>query len=104
MGNSKKCIKTNIIGANNLIECCINTEVKKVIALSTDKAVNPVNVMGAAKRVAEKYCQAADISQNITRFITVRFGNVLGSAGSVVPLFQKQLLDLYLEYPLMTLL
>ncbi len=82
---------TNAIGARNVADACVATDVKTVVVISTDKAVNPSNVMGASKRVAEIYCQAMDLRQMGTRFITVRFGNVLGSAGSVVPLFQKQL-------------
>ncbi len=85
-------LQTNSIGTRIIADTCLMFQVPEMVLISTDKAVNPVNVMGAAKRVAEKYCQAADISQDKTRFITVRFGNVLGSAGSVVPLFQEQLL------------
>jgi FlaA1/EpsC-like NDP-sugar epimerase len=82
---------TNAIGTRNVADACVAANVKTVVIISTDKAVNPSNVMGASKRVAEVYCQAMDLLHVGTRFITVRFGNVLGSAGSVVPLFQKQL-------------
>lgn len=82
---------TNAIGARNVADACVAAGVRAVVMISTDKAVNPSNVMGASKRVAEIYCQAMDLRGLGTRFITVRFGNVLGSAGSVVPLFQKQL-------------
>ncbi len=82
---------TNAIGARNVADACVAAGVKAVVLISTDKAVNPSNVMGASKRVAEIYCQAMDLRRLGTRFITVRFGNVLGSAGSVVPLFQQQL-------------
>ncbi len=82
---------TNAIGARNIADACVAANVATVVLISTDKAVNPSNVMGASKRVAEIYCQAMDLRGLGTRFITVRFGNVLGSAGSVVPLFQKQL-------------
>jgi FlaA1/EpsC-like NDP-sugar epimerase len=82
---------TNAVGTRNVADACIAAGVRAMVMISTDKAVNPSNVMGASKRVAEIYCQAADVRRLGTRFITVRFGNVLGSAGSVVPLFQKQL-------------
>ncbi len=84
-------ILTNAVGARNVADACVAADVSAVVMISTDKAVNPSNVMGASKRVAEIYCQALDLRQLGTRFITVRFGNVLGSAGSVVPLFQQQL-------------
>ena len=82
---------TNAIGTRNVAAACVAAGVKTVVMISTDKAVNPANIMGASKRVAEMYCQAEDLRRLGTRFITVRFGNVLGSTGSVVPLFQKQL-------------
>lgn len=82
---------TNAIGTRNVAAACVAAGVKTVVMISTDKAVNPANIMGASKRVAEMYCQAEDLRRQGTRFITVRFGNVLGSTGSVVPLFQKQL-------------
>jgi O-antigen biosynthesis protein WbqV len=87
-------IKTNVIGTVNVAEACQRHGVPTMVTISTDKAVNPTNVMGASKRLAEAYCQGLDqaaIPGAHTRFITVRFGNVLGSAGSVVPLFQRQI-------------
>ncbi len=89
-------LMTNAVGSANVADACIKANVKTVVQISTDKAVNPTNVMGASKRIAEQYCQSLDIigdSDNQTRFVTVRFGNVLGSTGSVVPLFQKQLAE-----------
>ncbi|MFQ5971717.1 MAG: polysaccharide biosynthesis protein [Alphaproteobacteria bacterium] len=92
-------IKTNAIGSRNVAEACKTFGVKTMVLISTDKAVKPKSVMGASKRIAESYCQALDIAGSDgpaadggwSRFITVRFGNVLGSTGSVVPLFQRQL-------------
>lgn len=86
-------LATNALGTRTIADACLAHQVPEMVLISTDKAVNPANVMGAGKRLAELYCQAADISGKGTRFITVRFGNVLGSAGSVVPLFQKQLAE-----------
>ena len=84
-------LATNALGTRIIADACLAHPVPEMVVISTDKAVNPANVMGAGKRLAELYCQAADLNRSGTRFITVRFGNVLGSAGSVVPLFQKQL-------------
>ena len=84
-------VRTNAIGTRHVADACADVGVSAMVLISTDKAVNPANVMGASKRVAEIYCQAEDLRRAGTRFITVRFGNVLGSAGSVVPLFQRQL-------------
>lgn len=87
-------VKTNVLGTVNLADACFTCGVPLMVTISTDKAVNPFNVMGATKRLAEAYCQGVDQSQGATtstRFVTVRFGNVLGSAGSVVPRFQRQI-------------
>jgi FlaA1/EpsC-like NDP-sugar epimerase len=82
---------TNVVGTRNVAEAAIAADARAVVMISTDKAVNPTNVLGATKRLAEKLCQALDAAQSPTQFVTVRFGNVLGSSGSVVPLFQRQL-------------
>lgn len=83
-------IQNNVLGTQIVAEASVAVGVEKFILISTDKAVNPANFMGTTKRVAEIYCQ--NLNERVdTQFITVRFGNVLGSAGSVVPLFQKQL-------------
>ena len=88
--NPSEAVRVNIEGTKILSDLSIKTNVEKFILISTDKAVNPTNVMGASKRISEMYCQSASKITN-TKFITTRFGNVLGSNGSVIPLFQKQL-------------
>ena len=88
--NPMEAIKTNIMGTANVVEAALDAGVKKVMTISTDKAVNPASVMGATKRVAELIVQDRAL-RSTTRFSTVRFGNVLGSAGSVIPKFRQQI-------------
>ena len=90
-GNPAEGVKTNVLGTCQLADIAVEYGCNKFVQVSTDKAVNPANVMGASKRAAEIYCQNLNQRQQKTAFITTRFGNVLGSAGSVVPLFQKQI-------------
>ena len=89
--NPLEAIKTNVLGTRNVADAAIANEATAFVMISTDKAVNPTNIMGATKRAAEAYCQALDMISQKTRFKTVRFGNVLGSNGSVVPLFREQI-------------
>ncbi|WP_432442333.1 polysaccharide biosynthesis protein [Flavobacterium tyrosinilyticum] len=97
--NPSQAIQTNIKGTKNLADLACKYQVKKFVMVSTDKAVNPSNVMGASKRIAEKYVQSLFLKnqkekvEGGTKFITTRFGNVLGSNGSVVPLFTKQIAE-----------
>lgn len=86
--NPMEAVKTNIMGANNIVEAAIDAGVEKVVALSTDKASNPINLYGATKLAAEKIFIAANAySGGQVRFSTVRYGNVMGSRGSVIPIF-----------------
>ena len=85
--NPAECIKTNILGAMNLIDACVNSNVKRVVSLSTDKASNPINLYGATKLASDKLFIAANNQD--TKFSLVRYGNVIGSRGSVIPLFMS---------------
>lgn len=89
--NPMECIKTNVNGAQNVIDAALHAGVKKVIALSTDKAANPVNLYGATKLCSDKLFTAANnfVGAKETRFSVVRYGNVVGSRGSVVPVFKR---------------
>lgn len=93
--NPMECIKTNINGAQNVIDACLDNRVKKIIALSTDKAANPVNLYGATKLASDKLFVAANnlVGNREIEFSVVRYGNVIGSRGSVVPFFQKLIND-----------
>ena len=100
--NPMECIKTNVQGAQNVINAAIACGVKKVIALSTDKAANPVNLYGATKLCSDKLFTAANnfVGNRPTRFSVVRYGNVVGSRGSVVPFFKKLVADGAKEIPI----
>ena len=91
-------ILANVLGTKNVADCAIKYNAERFVMVSTDKAVNPTNVMGASKRIAEIYVQSLFLKEhknkeNCTKFITTRFGNVLGSNGSVVPFFKKQIAE-----------
>jgi FlaA1/EpsC-like NDP-sugar epimerase len=89
--NPFECVKTNVIGAMNLIDACIDQHVKKVIALSTDKASSPANLYGATKLTSDKLFISGNAysGKNVTKFAVVRYGNVMGSRGSVIPYFMS---------------
>ena len=93
--NPMECVKTNIYGAENVIHAALENDVEKVIALSTDKAANPINLYGATKLASDKLFVAANnvAGGHRTRFAAVRYGNVVGSRGSVVPFFMKKISD-----------
>jgi UDP-N-acetylglucosamine 4,6-dehydratase len=100
--NPMECIKTNVHGAENVIQAALKHNVKKVIALSTDKAANPINLYGATKLASDKLFVAANnmVGARDTRFAVVRYGNVVGSRGSVVPFFQKLIKEGVKELPI----
>ncbi len=95
--NPCEAVFANVLGTRNLADACVRHGVEKMVMVSTDKAVNPTNVMGCSKRLAEIYCQSLGLAiergeqSGVTKFVTTRFGNVLGSNGSVIPLFRKQI-------------
>jgi UDP-N-acetylglucosamine 4,6-dehydratase len=99
--NPNECIKTNIYGAQNVIDAAIAADVRRVIALSTDKAANPVNLYGATKLASDKLFVAANNMSGAKgpRFAVVRYGNVVGSRGSVVPFFHKILNEGAIKLP-----
>ncbi len=100
--NPMECIKTNINGAQNVIDSAIENKVKKVIALSTDKAANPVNLYGATKLASDKLFVAANnlVGKQDIKFSVVRYGNVVCSRGSVIPFFQKLIAEGSKELPI----
>jgi len=93
--NPMECIRTNVNGAENVVSAALHNEVKKVVALSTDKAANPINLYGASKLASDKIFVAANnlVGDRPTRFSVVRYGNVMGSRGSVIPFFRKKIAE-----------
>ncbi len=100
--NPMECIKTNIMGAQNVIDACLENGVKRIIALSTDKAANPINLYGATKLASDKLFVAANnlVGSDDIKFSVVRYGNVIGSRGSVIPFFKKLIDDGAVELPI----
>lgn len=90
-GNAWQAVRNNVLGTLQVARAAVAHGVGEFVLISTDKAVNPTNVMGASKRLAEMVCQASQKRSSTTRFVTVRFGNVLGSSGSVIPKFREQI-------------
>lgn len=90
--NPEEAIRVNVLGSKNMADLAAKYNAQKFIMVSTDKAVNPTNIMGASKRIAEIYIQSLNtLTSNSTKYITTRFGNVLGSNGSVIPVFREQI-------------
>ena len=89
--NPREAVKNNILGTRNVAEAANHAKVKTFVMISTDKAVNPPNIMGATKRLCEMIVQDMATKSDSTKYVAVRFGNVLGSRGSVIPLFKKQI-------------
>ncbi|GAA7813949.1 hypothetical protein HpCOL199_00250 [Helicobacter pylori] len=100
--NPLECIKTNIMGASNVINACLKNEISQVIALSTDKAANPINLYGATKLCSDKLFVSANNFKgpSQTQFSVVRYGNVVGSRGSVVPFFKNLVQNKASEIPI----
>jgi FlaA1/EpsC-like NDP-sugar epimerase len=86
-------VRNNVFGTLNVARLAVENHVDKFVLISTDKAVNPANIMGTTKRVAEKIIQGLSGNGGSTKFIAVRFGNVIGSNGSVIPIFQRQIIE-----------
>ncbi|WP_432786102.1 UDP-N-acetyl-alpha-D-glucosamine C6 dehydratase [Oligella sp. MSHR50489EDL] len=91
VGNAWQAVRNNVLGTMNVAQCAMNYKAERFILISTDKAVNPTNVMGATKRMAEMVCEILHNKKSQTQFNMVRFGNVLGSTGSVIPKFKEQI-------------
>ena len=91
VGNAWQAVRNNVMGTVNVASCAMQYEAERFVLISTDKAVNPTNVMGATKRMAEMVCELLHLKNSKTLFNMVRFGNVLGSTGSVIPKFKEQI-------------